>query len=66
MSTWLRLLCWLRAHRCYIGDIRRLSPEQVECPCNRCGTVLRAPYGIALSARLEQRRAIRAQGDDRG
>lgn len=32
-------------------DIRRVSPEEVECPCRKCAFVLKAPYGVALKAR---------------
>jgi hypothetical protein len=34
-------------------DVKRTGPAEVEATCRRCGTVLRAPYGVALDARWE-------------
>jgi hypothetical protein len=52
----MRVLLWLRralcAHRFPIADIRRVSPDRVECACSKCGYVGRAEYGIALKGRL--------------
>ena len=55
-TRWLsRLICTTCEHQVYIDDIRRASPEKVYAPCNRCGKVLSAPYGIALKATLMRR-----------
>lgn len=44
-----RLLCFLLGHtfRMY-RDLQRISPTRVECPCQRCGRVVAAEYGLAL------------------
>jgi len=47
---------WLCCHAVFIEDIKRVSDEKVEAPCNKCGKVLSAPYGLALTAKLEWKR----------
>lgn len=47
-----RMVQWLRQRTCshegYIENIYRLYVGQVACPCNKCGKVLVAEYGLAL------------------
>lgn len=55
------------AHEVFIEEIKRLSPNQVTAPCNRCGAELFAGYGLALKAKLLQRRPQHwIEGDSRG
>jgi hypothetical protein len=42
---------WLCSHEKRLDDLRRVGPDLVECPCVKCGKVLRAEYGIALLGR---------------
>lgn len=42
----------LCAHSFSIAEIKRTSPVSVQCPCERCGKVATAPYGIGLPGRL--------------
>jgi hypothetical protein len=47
-----RLALWLRqrfcSHQKRLGNLRRINADLVECPCDRCGKLLTAPYGLAL------------------
>lgn len=46
---------WFCSHECVVDDIRRVSPERVQCPCRRCGKVLTATAGLYLPAALKRR-----------
>lgn len=50
-------LLWLRQrwcdHRIGVDKLQRITPDLVVCPCNRCGNVLSAAYGLALHAKWE-------------
>lgn len=49
LPSLLRRICQICcSHRFYMEDIQRLSPDEVQCACYRCGKVLSAPYGLAL------------------
>lgn len=52
----MNALTWLRqrfcAHVCSTSKMQRRADGMIECPCERCGKVLVAHYGLALNARL--------------
>jgi hypothetical protein len=52
MLTTLRQ--WLCSHRIALDNLRRTSPDRVECQCHRCGKMLTAEYGIALKGTWER------------
>jgi hypothetical protein len=52
----MKLFKWLKQKFCEhvvsASEIKRTPPEGVEATCLKCGKVLKAPYGLALDARL--------------
>jgi hypothetical protein len=55
---WLRRgVIWLRQRFCnhtgYLSKMNRRHDQQVECPCNKCGKILLASYGLALPMKWE-------------
>lgn len=52
VTWWMKHLERARQSRCrHVGDLndlKRNTPDDVECPCWKCGKVLHAPYGAAL------------------
>lgn len=54
-----RVVVWLRqrwcAHAGYLEDMqRRQWDDMVTCPCNKCGKLLVATYGLALPMKWER------------
>jgi hypothetical protein len=47
-----RLKCWWGGHEFYIENLRRVSPEEVVCPCNHCARKFSAPYGLVMPGKL--------------
>jgi hypothetical protein len=54
-----KLILWLRqkfcSHCCFLEDLERVSEDKVICPCNKCGKVLSAEYGLALPVTWQRR-----------
>lgn len=55
-----RVVVWLRQRWCshagYLEDMqRRRSDDMVTCPCNKCGKLLVATYGLALPMKWERK-----------
>lgn len=52
----MKLFKWLKQKFCehviVAKEIEMVSANHVEATCIKCGKVLKAPYGLALDARL--------------
>lgn len=57
--NWLRkLICTITcSHVCYLEDMARRPDDQIECICNKCGTVLIADCGLHLGCSFERKPA---------
>lgn len=59
MNWWRQLIAqrW-KEYRCKhtitFSEMKRVSDVEVTAPCNRCGKILSAPYGLKLPINWEE------------
>lgn len=48
---------WIKRKTCrhgfYLGDLKRISDDEVRAVCHKCGGTYTAPYGLALPGSLD-------------